>query len=159
MCRPRAGEANQLFSVYIALWCPTALAIIYNVVGLQRNLGLIQLMDGRGWYKRSFLLPLDMSGCCVLGNWWCGLLLHRYCWCGNSSLGRCWWWRLSICCLSLLIASDHGASSARWTSAYIVNIVHIDHIHTFLKNVSRKFLGVHLHIYYMQHLSFHSTRN
>jgi hypothetical protein len=41
----------------------------------------------------------------------------------------------------------------------IVHIVHIDHIHTFLKNVSRKFLGVHLHIYYMQHLSFHSTRN
>jgi hypothetical protein len=27
------------------------------------------------------------------------------------------------------------------------------------KNVSGKFLGVHLHIDYMQHLSFHSTRN
>ena len=40
MCRPRAGEANQLFSVYIALWRPSALAIIYNVVGRQRNLGL-----------------------------------------------------------------------------------------------------------------------
>jgi hypothetical protein len=37
---------------------------------------IMQLMNGRGWYKRSFLLPLDMSGCCVLGNWWCGLLLH-----------------------------------------------------------------------------------
>jgi hypothetical protein len=37
---PRAGEANQLFSVYIALWRSTALAIIYNVVGRQRNLGL-----------------------------------------------------------------------------------------------------------------------
>ena len=40
MCEPRAGEANQLFSVYIALWHSTALAIIYNVVGRHRNLGL-----------------------------------------------------------------------------------------------------------------------
>jgi hypothetical protein len=40
MCRPRAGEANQLCSVYIALWRSTALAKIYNVVGRQRNLGL-----------------------------------------------------------------------------------------------------------------------
>jgi hypothetical protein len=30
----------SLFSVYIALWRSTALAIIYNVVGRQRNLGL-----------------------------------------------------------------------------------------------------------------------
>ena len=40
MCRPRVGEANQLFSVCIALWRPTALAKIYNAVGRQRNLGL-----------------------------------------------------------------------------------------------------------------------
>ena len=40
MCWPRVGEANPLFSVYIALWRSTALAIIYNVVGRQRNLGL-----------------------------------------------------------------------------------------------------------------------
>jgi hypothetical protein len=40
MCRPRVGEANQLFSVYIALWRLTALAMIYNVVRRQRNLGL-----------------------------------------------------------------------------------------------------------------------
>ena len=37
---PRVREANPLFSVYIALWRSTALAIIYNVVGRQRNLGL-----------------------------------------------------------------------------------------------------------------------
>jgi hypothetical protein len=42
--RPRAGEANQLFSVYIVLWRSTALAIIYNVVGRQRNLGLVTML-------------------------------------------------------------------------------------------------------------------
>ena len=42
MCWPRVGEANPLFSVYIALWRSTALAIIYNVVGRQRNLGLMK---------------------------------------------------------------------------------------------------------------------
>jgi hypothetical protein len=41
MCWPRVGEANPLFPVCIALWRPTALAKIYNVVGKQRNLGLI----------------------------------------------------------------------------------------------------------------------
>jgi hypothetical protein len=40
MCWHRVGEANPLFSVCIALWRPTALAKIYNVVGRQRNLGL-----------------------------------------------------------------------------------------------------------------------
>ena len=45
MCRPRAGEANQLFSLDIALWHSTALAIIYNVVGRQRNLGLHETND------------------------------------------------------------------------------------------------------------------
>ena len=40
MCWRRVGEANPLFSVCIALWRPIALAIIYNVVGRQRNLGL-----------------------------------------------------------------------------------------------------------------------
>jgi hypothetical protein len=34
------GWRNQLFSVCIALWRPTALAKIYNAVGRQRNLGL-----------------------------------------------------------------------------------------------------------------------
>ena len=42
MCWPRVGEANPLFSVYIALWRSTALAIIYNVFGRQRNLGLMK---------------------------------------------------------------------------------------------------------------------
>ena len=50
MCRPRAGEANQLFSVYIALWPPTALAKIYNVVRRQRNLGLLFIMPWSKWF-------------------------------------------------------------------------------------------------------------
>ena len=44
MCWPRVGEANPLFSLCIALWRPTALAIIYNVVRRQRNLGLVSIM-------------------------------------------------------------------------------------------------------------------
>ena len=53
MCRPRAGEANQLFSVYIALWRPTALAIIYNVVGRQRNLGLVNCRNWKWDFELS----------------------------------------------------------------------------------------------------------
>ena len=62
MCWPRVGEANPLFSVYIALWCSTALAIIYNVVGRQRNLGLIQrLLMSRSRYKAYVCLILKTN--------------------------------------------------------------------------------------------------
>ena len=62
MCWPRVGETNPLFSVYIALWRSTALAIIYNVVGRQRNLGLIQrLLMSRSRYKAYVCLILKTN--------------------------------------------------------------------------------------------------
>jgi hypothetical protein len=69
MCRPRAGEVNQLFSVYIALWRSTALAIIYNVVERQRNLGLTVLWS----------VPVSPRWVICLSKWFITLCLWLYC--------------------------------------------------------------------------------
>ena len=87
MCWPRVGEANPLFSVYIALWRSTALAIIYNVVGRQRNLGLpggvpwgLDWQNGNYTYRIQNTELTHSHDCIKFSNGSFSLLLRNFNW-------------------------------------------------------------------------------
>ena len=137
MCWPRVGEANRLFSVYFALLRSTALAIIYNVVGRQRNLGLAKCQHK---YYNSVLFKNIRKKTCI---WKYNTLnttdiIHRH---SNSgppifviwSLPRLWYGSLSgsislnhlsifyniSCYNSLVLLTCVSKSSCRITYIYI----------------------------------------
>ena len=70
----RVGEANPLFSVYIALWRSTALSMIYNVVGRQRNLGLGLPINNNQALRIPWVRPIQRQR----SNWSPTYILHLF---------------------------------------------------------------------------------